>query len=735
MGDLRAGDVVFGIDGAPCSVVATSGLLLGRPCRQVGFSDGAWIVADAGHVWRTMTLQERSQTTRLTPEFREKRRGKRPSRANGTRPHVGAMNSEREYEYKAPPFGGLRTTDEVAATLAHQGRANHHVPCAGAAQYAERDLPIDPYLLGVWLGDGGSISGNLTSADLEVAEAFVTAGYHVAKHASKYSWGIHGFAAQLRKAGLLKNKHIPVAYLQASVPQRLALLQGLMDTDGCIAGKGACEFTTTSKPLAEGMGELLASLGTKSPMQTGTATLNGRKIGPKWRFKFRTALACFRLARKASKQKRDGFRGTHDKRYVISVEPVESRPVCCIQVDAEDGMFLCGREFIPTHNSDALLMAALQFVDVPGYAALLLRRTFAELTKPNALMDRASDWLMGTAAQWHASKSTWVFPSGATLSFGYLANDGDLQQYQSAEYQFVGFDELTHFSEKQYRYLFSRQRRLATAQVPIRMRAASNPGGPGHEWVRQRFVDEPREPDRVFIPARLSENPHLDREEYEQALNELDPVTRAQLLDGTWDVRTPGSLFKREWFGELRETVPKAIRWTRFWDLAATAPKPGKDPDHTAGALVGLLGEGLVCIADMRRAQSDPAGVERLICDTANTDGRGVAIRMEQEPGATGKMVIADFAKKLVGYDFAGVPSMANKLERARPVSAAAANGLITVVRGPWNMALFDELECFPSVGVHDDQVDAVSGGFADVTAPVETTRSIPLVSRASFQV
>jgi hypothetical protein len=107
-------------------------------------------------------------------------------------------------------------------------------------------------------------------------------------------------------------------------------------------------------------------------------------------------------------------------------------------------------------KSDALLMAALQYVDQPNYAALLLRRTYKDLSLPGALMERAGNWLRGTAAHWSAETKTWRFPSGATVTFGHLDNEGDKYNYQSSEFQFVGFDEVTQFTKTQYEYLFSR---------------------------------------------------------------------------------------------------------------------------------------------------------------------------------------------------------------------------------------------------------------------------------------
>jgi hypothetical protein len=192
-------------------------------------------------------------------------------------------------------------------------------------------------------------------------------------------------------------------------------------------------------------------------------------------------------------------------------------------------------------KSDALLMAALQHVRVPGYAALILRRKHVDLIREDAIMARAAKWLETTDAVWSAERKTWTFPSGATLSFGHLDHVHDLRNYQGGAWQFIGVDELTQMPEAWYRYLFSRLRRT-TQQVPLRMRGATNPGDIGHDWVHQRFVAPGAR--AAFVPARIEDNPSLDAQAYFAALSELDEIQLAQLRDGVWVRDSAGKVYR-----------------------------------------------------------------------------------------------------------------------------------------------------------------------------------------------
>lgn len=169
--------------------------------------------------------------------------------------------------------------------------------------------------------------------------------------------------------------------------------------------------------------------------------------------------------------------------------------------------------------------------------------------------------------------------------------------------------------------------------------------------------------------------------------------------------------FKREWF-EIVSDYPRKARQVRYWDLAATEAKPGKDPDWTVGARVAE-DNGIYYVIDIRRIRSTPKGVEDLVHQTAELDGKAVIIHMEQEPGSSGVNTIDNYRRKVLkGYSFYGDKKTSNKVERAQPVSSAAEAGNVKLVKGSWNKDFLDEADPFPN-GKHDDTVDGVSGAIA----------------------
>lgn len=385
-------------------------------------------------------------------------------------------------------------------------------------------------------------------------------------------------------------------------------------------------------------------------------------------------------------------------------------------------------------KTDAALMDAAQYVCTPGYKAIIYRQTYGQLAQDGGLIERSAEW-WSDVADYHQGTHRWTFPSGATITFGALQYEKDKHKYQGANFHFVYFDELTNFpSPGAFTYLFSRLRRptdsatlkpcrkcgRTAGTIPLRMRAGTNPGGVGGGWVFDRFIGPwrqanegtaPRNPNRVFIPSLLRDNPYLDYEAYVETLSELDPIERARLLEGDWDVRERGGMFDR-FAMPIVDDWPRDAQVLRYWDLAATEDSGSNDPDWTAGALLAWK-DGQAWIVDVTRFRADPGDTERRIRHRAELDGRHVQVVVEKEGGASGKITAAHFLRRVLqGFTAFMDTKSASKAESARPVAAAAGNGNVFVVRGPWNDDWFDEAEMFPKSGYHDDQVDAVSGAF-----------------------
>jgi LAGLIDADG DNA endonuclease family protein len=331
MGHLQVGDTVFGSNGLPVKVRGTSPLYFSSECYEVEFSSGEKITCDAGHLWETQSLVD--------------------------------YNNSKPKTYRSV----VRTTIEIAQKIDYGAQRNHRVKIAKPVQLAERDLPIPPYVLGCWLGDGTSSAASITigKEDEWLAEEIKREGEFLRKSNAPLRWlfskGRGGsqsnesrFLGRLRSLGVLKNKHVPSIYLRASASQRLAILQGLMDTDGSAAKDGTCSFSNTNKQLAEDVRELLCSLGLKpSRVRTYKERLDGEYVGLFHVVTF-TSYADyppFRLPRKRERLRDRTKQSLQSFRHIVAVRKVKPRYVKCIMVDSPDSLYLAGKGFIPTHNT------------------------------------------------------------------------------------------------------------------------------------------------------------------------------------------------------------------------------------------------------------------------------------------------------------------------------------------------------------------------------------------------
>lgn len=359
-------------------------------------------------------------------------------------------------------------------------------------------------------------------------------------------------------------------------------------------------------------------------------------------------------------------------------------------------------------KSDGLLMRALLYADVPGYHAILFRKTEKELRAATGLIARSKAWLFGKGPGWSETDLRWTFQSGATLSFASCQRDDDVYSYQGPDWQYLGFDELTQWTRWAYLYLHSRVRRTESVNAPVGVGATSNPGGRGHEWVRKRFIDPVTRAEAVqVIRAAIADNPGLRREEYEATLSHLPPVLRAQLMDGNWEVVEQGTLASRDDL-PLVEAVPRGpFARVRYWDCAATKD----DGCYTVGVKASRDFQGIETIEHVVRGQYDAGDVDRIILETARLDGPTVSVDWEEEPGSSGKIVTVARKRLLAGFRTYGTPSTGSKWIRAQPFGSYARQGKVRVVIGPWTQVYLDEL----TTATEDmegivDQVDATSG-------------------------
>ena len=372
MGQLEVGQYVFAPDGTPTRIQFCSDVMYGHKCYRVTLSDGSTIDADAEHNWVTWTI------TKAGPN-----RGKR--------------------------IPGIVTTEQMAHSLRKGKRGDlvHAIALTQPLEFPEQELPMDPYTLGAWLGDGDSSGGAITGIDKEVWENIEKAGYAITGRTDPQRHGILGLQGQLRVLGVLNNKHVPDMYLRGSIPQRLALLQGLMDTDGCVDPNGHCEFTNKNEKLSAAIVELCRSFGMKPTMGCYEAKLYGKSCGNKYRVHFTPppGFQLFRIARKQQRLDAIQTRRYHKYRMVTAVEEIPSEPVRCISVEHPSHLFLAGRGLVATHNTSLGRLAALKVcVDWPEWSRLRMGKELilADYPMPKRVMIICPDKSQAKELYWDA---------------------------------------------------------------------------------------------------------------------------------------------------------------------------------------------------------------------------------------------------------------------------------------------------------------------------------------------
>jgi len=385
-------------------------------------------------------------------------------------------------------------------------------------------------------------------------------------------------------------------------------------------------------------------------------------------------------------------------------------------------------------KSDALLMAGLQYIDVPGVNTLIVRTQRTSLERPEGLIPRVLEWTASTIGRsgWSDRLKQLTSPEGGTLTFGFLEGPRDKYQYQSTAFHRILFEEICEFPrEDDYSFLFSRQRRNLSgpaSQIPIAMGAATNPVGPGFQWVRDRFInyDRAAHPQRLFIPSTLEDNPYIDQEDYRLQLSQLSPILQRKLKDGDWGDMGQGEMFSRDrfWYVDAVSKPPRSSYHTliRSWDLAASEPtESNPDPDWTSGTLLGFHSGGCVDVLDCVIERVNPGDVQRLVRRTAEQDGTETTVVMPRDPGQAGKDQTYTYARLLAGFRLRVVSTTGSKIVRAGLFASAVNNGLVRVLAGqPWTRTFVDQHHDFP-YAKHDDIVDSACSGYSAGIRPTAT--------------
>lgn len=332
MEELKVGDYVFGDDGNPTKIINTSPIFYNHDCYKVTFEDGENIIADADHLWEVKAKDcipniRVFNTKQLSHNFMHKRKD-----GKGT-----------EYKYR--------------------------VKISNPIEYPEKAFNINPYVLGLWLGDGCSSDGYITSHisdSLNIVELIESTGYYVTSIINDSSnnyrirvsdeYGVP-LKTLLKENNLLNNKHIPNEYLYGSVNQRLSLLQGLMDTDGFVDKQNRyCEFSQKDKNIINSVSKLLDSLSIKHSIQKRKTKCNGKEF-LSYRIQFYSSKEqpCVRMYRKYIRLPN---KTSERQKYksIINIEKVDSVPTKCISVDNDSHLFLCGKKNTVTHNSTLLAL-------------------------------------------------------------------------------------------------------------------------------------------------------------------------------------------------------------------------------------------------------------------------------------------------------------------------------------------------------------------------------------------
>lgn len=638
IGKLQENDEVLCPDGSVSRVVGVypQGQ---RPTYKLTFADGSIAFCDDQHKWDL---------------------------------HVGG-------KFKAGTYKTYNMTEVIK--MFNVGCYRLNIPTLDKLNYPEKTFKIDPYLLGLYLGDGTFAQHQtFCTIDQELADYVIAQGgqyyYQDSRNTLKYYKPPAGFREAINELGIAscrsKTKYVPRKYKLASHGQRLALLQGLMDTDGTVDKKGYVTFTSSSLKLANDVQWLARSLGAKATL-TNKPSVKAYNVYIQAGNKF----VPFKLRRKAGKVK--GYMHKHLTNKIVSIEEQGLQETVCIKIAHPKGLFIT-RDCVVTHNTDAQLMRFRRYVGL-GYGAFWRGIIFdMQYKNLDDIVSKSKRWFPeffdGAKFKNSTADYKWVWPTGEELLIRVAEKEADYNNYHGQEFPFIGWNELTKYPDsKLYDLMMSCNRssfvpeerpvnqygqpyegkpdeqKIILPEIPLQTFSTCNPHGRGHNWVKKKFINKSKMGQihktsiRVFNPrtqqkedvvktqchifGSYRENKYLSPTYVAELESIDDPNKREAWLKGNWDI-TAGGMFDDLWRTDVHVVkpfdIPHSWKINRSFDWGSSAPfsvgwwaeSDGSDVRLANGKLMSTVRGDLFRISEWYGTSGKPnEGLRMLATDVA----------------------------------------------------------------------------------------------------------------------
>lgn len=703
---VEVGDFVFAPNGLPVKVTGKSAIYE-EDLYEVVTSDGQIIECDAEHLWTVRFGSGRPYETLSTAQILHK------------------LETETWRKCGNLPM----------------------LPPQNAAQYPYRPLPIDPYVLGVWLGDGSAINASIgcSHADLpQMRQQVEACGYQTTHNPKFQQFNVLGLYKTLREEGLLGNKHIPEVYLCASVEQRVSLLQGLIDTDGDVTKEGKVTFNQTNLALMQQVLCLVHSLGIKARITERQTSYNGVPSQKSYRIMFKNVNAA-RLPRKASRCRT--LNGNWSRS--IDIRRTNRRGlVRCLEVANQDGLFMAGRGWVVTHNTKSefasYLLPAWFLGKFPGKKVIQTSHT-AELAvnfgrKVRNLVDEEKyrdifpDLVLAAdskaAGRWNTSQGGDYFAIGVGGAVTGKGADLLIIDDPHSEQEAAIAETNPEVYDKTYEWYTSgpRQRLQPGGAIIIVMTRWSKRDLTG-QVLKASAQRDGEEWEVIDFPAILpSEKPLWPEfwplEELLALKKELPfPKWMAQYMQQP--TSEAAAIIKREWWREWENDEPPQCEFILMaWD---TAFEKHNRADYSACTVWGVFymdDEGLdpeVRREDRGRPQANIILLNAFRDRLEFPDLKRVVLREYKEWQPDGMIIEKKASGAPLIYELRAMgvsvqeftPTKGNdKISRLNAVSDIFASGRVWAPATSWAEEVIEEVASFPA-GDHDDYVDTVSMALA----------------------